>query len=62
MAFDPSVTLGDVKTEVDSVLATLIAAGQAVEKFDVFLPATTQTEIAGAVTILTEVKSVLDKL
>jgi len=50
-----------VKTEVDNALAALIGALNAVEMFAKFLPGGLGAEIAGGITVLNEIKALVDK-
>jgi hypothetical protein len=53
--------LGTIKTEVDAGLSALISALDVVEKFANFLPGGIGADVTAAVSVLTELKSLVDK-
>jgi hypothetical protein len=54
--------LASIKTEVDTGLSALVTALTFAEKFSTFLPGNLGADLAVAVKILGELKSLLDKL
>lgn len=57
-----TTTIADLVSALEKGLPALLGALEVVEKFDLFLPASVQAEIATAVKILTAVQSLVSKV
>jgi hypothetical protein len=62
MALAPTLSLADLKTEVDAALTALITAVEVVQKFDAFLGPAVVAEVNTAVNLLKGLKALVDKL